>query len=194
MSEATLARRPALVLADLLPGTAVRDLLLVGGAAVFVGALAQISVHLPGTPVPMTGQTLGVVVAGAALGWRRAGLAMALYLAAGLAGVPWFSGHASGYAGASFGYVLGFIPAAAMCGYLAQRQADRSVLRALPAMVTGGIVIYAFGLAWLAADLHLGASAAIRAGLVPFLAGDAIKTVLAALLLPGAWRLAGHRV
>ena len=107
---------------------AVRDVLLVAGAAAFVGALAQISIHLSFTPVPITGQTLGVLLAGTALGWRRAAAAMALYAIAGVAGVPWFAGHASGYVGASFGYIVGFFFAATACGYLAERGADRSVL------------------------------------------------------------------
>lgn len=187
------ARRPPLVLADLLPGALVRDALLVVAAAGFVGVLAQFSVHLPGTPVPVTGQTLGVLLAGTALGWHRAGAALVLYAVAGVAGVPWFAGHASGYAGASFGYVLGFVAAAVVCGYLAQRGADRSVVKSLPAMLAGEIVIYAFGLTWLALDLHLGATATLAEGLVPFLAGDLIKAAIAAGLLPAAWRLARGR-
>ncbi len=194
MSDAAvLRRRPPLVLADLLPGALARDALLVAGAAGFVGLLAQISIHLPFTPVPITGQTLGVLLAGAALGWRRAGAALLLYMVAGLAGVPWFADHSSGYASASFGYVIGFLAAAILCGYLAERGADRSVLRSVPAMIAAEVVIYAFGLTWLAIDLHLGASATIAEGLTPFLAGDAIKAALAAGLLPAAWWLAGHR-
>jgi biotin transport system substrate-specific component len=194
MSDAAvLRRRPPLVLADLLPGALARDALLVAGAAGFVGLLAQISIHLPFTPVPITGQTLGVLLAGAALGWRRAGAALLLYMVAGLAGVPWFADHSSGYASASFGYVIGFLAAAILCGYLAERGADRSVLRSVPAMIAAEVVIYAFGLTWLAIDLHLGASATIAEGLTPFLAGDAIKAAIAAGLLPAAWWLAGHR-
>ncbi len=194
MSQSVALRRPRpLVLADLLPGTVVRDVLLVVGAACFVGALAQISIHLSFTPVPITGQTLGVLLAGAALGWRRGAAAMALYAVAGVAGVPWFADHTSGYAGASFGYVIGFFLAAALCGRLAERGADRSVLSALPAMLAGEVVIYAAGLTWLAVYAHLGPSATIAEGLTPFLAGDAIKALLAACLLPAAWRLAGRR-
>ena len=187
--------RPArpLVLADLLPGTLARDVALVVGAAGFVGALAQISLPLAFTPVPVTGQTLGVLLAGTALGWRRAAAAMALYAMAGVAGVPWFAGHHSGWAGASFGYVIGFFLAAVACGYLAQRGADRSVLRALPAMLAGEVLIYAAGLTWLALDAHLSAGAAISEGLTPFLIGDAVKAALAAGLLPAAWSLAGRR-
>jgi biotin transport system substrate-specific component len=194
MSDAAaLRRRPPLVLADLLPGTLARDALLVVGAAGFIGLLAQISIHLSFTPVPITGQTLGVLLAGTALGWRRAGAALLLYAVAGVAGVPWFADHTSGYAGASFGYIIGFFAAAVLCGYLAERGADRSVLRSVPAMLAAEVVIYAFGLTWLAIDLHLGASATIADGLTPFLAGDAIKAALAAGLLPAAWWLAGRR-
>ena len=194
MSDAAaLRRRPPLVLADLLPGTLVRDVLLVAGAAGFIGLLAQISIHLSFTPVPITGQTLGVLLAGTALGWRRAGAALLLYAVAGVAGVPWFADHTSGYASASFGYIIGFFAAAVLCGYLAERGADRSVLRSVPAMLAAEVVIYAFGLTWLAIDLHLGASATIADGLTPFLAGDAIKAALAAGLLPAAWWLAGRR-
>jgi biotin transport system substrate-specific component len=189
---AALRRRSPLVLADLLPGALARDGLLVMGAAGFIGLLAQIAIHLSFTPVPVTGQTLGVLLAGTALGWRRAGAALLLYAVAGVAGVPWFADHSSGYASASFGYIIGFLAAAVLCGYLAERGADRSVLRSVPAMLAAEVIIYAFGLTWLAIDLHLGASAAIADGLTPFLAGDAIKAALAAGLLPAAWWLAGR--
>jgi biotin transport system substrate-specific component len=193
MSQSETLRRPRpLVLADLLPGTILRDVLLVVGAAGFVGALAQVSI-LSLTPVPITGQTLGVLLAGAALGWRRAAASMALYAIAGIAGVPWFAGHASGYVGASFGYIVGFFLAAAVCGYLAQRGADRSILRSLPAMLAAELVIYAVGLTWLALYLHLGAGATISEGLTPFIVGDIVKAAIAAGLLPAAWALAGRR-
>ena len=168
-------------------------MLLVVGAAGFVGPLAQISIHLSFTPVPITGQTLGVLLAGTALGWRRAAAAMALYAVAGVAGVPWFAGHSSGYASASFGYIVGFFFAAVACGYLAERGADRSILKSVPAMLAGEILIYVFGCAWLAIDLHLGASATLADGFTPFVIGDAIKAAIAAGLLPVAWKLAGRR-
>ena len=168
-----------------------RDVALVVGAAAVVGLLAQISIHLSFTPVPITGQTRGVLLAGTALGWLRG--ALALYAAAGVVGVPWFADHSHGYASASFGYIIGFFLAAALCGYLAGRGADRSVLRSAPAMVAGEVVIYAVGLIWLALDLHLSASATISDGLTPFLAGDAIKAAIAAGLLPAAWALGGRR-
>ncbi len=188
-STVTLPRNKPLVLADLLPGTLVRDVLLVVGAAGFVGVLAQISIHLSFTPVPITGQTLGVLLAGTALGWKRGTAAMVLYGIAGLAGVPWFAGHSSGYVGASFGYIIGFVLCAALCGYLAERGADRAVLKSVPAMVAGEIVMYGAGVLWLGVYLHIGLAKAIALGLTPFLAGDAIKAAIAAVLLPGAWRL-----
>lgn len=199
MSAVAIERPRALVLGDLIAlgrgrtAQIVRDVLLVAGAAGFVGALAQISVHLSFTPVPITGQTLGVLLAGTALGWRRAAAAMALYAIAGVAGLPWFAGGTSGYVGASFGYVVGFFFAATACGYLASRGADRSVLRSVPAMIVGEIIIYAFGLTWLALDQHLGAGATLADGFTPFVAGDAIKAAIAAGLLPAAWKLAGRR-
>jgi biotin transport system substrate-specific component len=182
-----------LVLADILPGTLVRDTLLVVGAAGFVGLLAQVSIPLSFTPVPITGQTLGVLLAGTALGWKRGLAAMALYALAGVAGVPWFAGHSSGYVGASFGYIVGFALCAALCGWLAERRADRSLLRSVPAMVAGEIVMYTAGVVWLGISLHVGAGQAIALGLTPFLIGDAIKAGIAAALLPAAWRLAGRR-
>ena len=189
----TLPRRRPLVIADLLPGSLVRDALVVVGAAGLVGVLAQLSLHLSFTPVPITGQTLGVLLAGTALGWRRGSAALALYAVAGVAGVPWFADHASGYVGASFGYVVGFVLCAALCGWLAERGADRSVLKSVPAMVAGELVMYGVGVLWLALDLHVGPARAIALGLTPFLVGDAVKAAVAALLLPGAWKLVGSR-
>ncbi len=194
-----LPRPRGLVLADLIAGNRSRvarlawDAVLVVGAAAFVGALAQISIKLSFTPVPITGQTLGVLLAGTALGFRRAAASMALYAVAGLAGVPWFAGHEHGYVGASFGYIVGFFFAAAVCGFLAQRGADRSVLRSIPAMIAGEIVIYLIGVTWLAIDLHVGAATALHLGFTPFIIGDSIKAAIAAGLLPAAWWLAGHR-
>ncbi len=193
MSSIAVARPRPLVLGDLIAASrgrsarAIRDVLLVVGAAGFVGALAQVSIHLSFTPVPITGQTLGVLLAGTALGWRRAAAALALYAIAGVAGLPWFAGGTAGYASASFGYIVGFFFAATACGYLAGRGADRSVLKSVPAMVAAEVIIYAFGLTWLALDLHLGAAATLSEGLTPFLAGDAIKAAIAAGLLPLVW-------
>jgi biotin transport system substrate-specific component len=186
---AAVPARPDTVLADLIPGALVRDLLLVAAGAGLVGLAAQLVVHLPGTPVPVTGQTLAVLLTGAALGWRRAFAALALYLVAGVVGVPWFAGHTSGAAGASFGYVIGFAVAAPIVGALARRGGDRTPVRTFASMVVGNAVIYLFGVTYLAADLHVGAGTAVHLGLRPYLVGDAVKAVVAAALLPATWKL-----
>jgi biotin transport system substrate-specific component len=167
----------------------VADTLLVVGAAGLVGLLAQISIHLSFTPVPITGQTLGVLLVGSALGWRRAGLSMSLYLVAGLAGVPWFAGHTSGYVGAMFGYLLGFIAAGMLLGWLASKGTDRNIIRAAISVVLAEVVLYAIALPWLAADLHVSLVKAFSLGMWPFVAGDLIKAALAGVALPSAWRL-----
>ncbi|MCL4423394.1 MAG: biotin transporter BioY [Actinobacteria bacterium] len=190
---AVLKHQEPVVLADLVPGSLLRDIALVVGAAGLVGALAQLSIHLSFTPVPITGQTLGVLIVGTTLGWRRALAAMSLYAVAGLAGVPWFAGHTSGYVGASFGYVVGFIASAALCGYLAERRADRTWKTSAPAMVAGEAVMYTIGVAWLAVSMHVGIARALALGFTPFIIGDAIKALLAASLLPVAWKLVGSR-
>jgi biotin transporter BioY len=182
-----------LVLADLLPGELARDVLLVLGGAGFVGLMAQISVPLPWTPVPLTGQTLAVLCTGAALGPYRALAALGLYLAAGVAGLPWFADGKSGWGGPSFGYILGFVAAAAIVGALAERGADRTPIRAVPAMLLGTLIIYAVGVPWLMSNIDVSLGKAIDLGVRPFVGGDLIKVGLAAGLLPAAWRLAGPR-
>lgn len=181
------------VLGDTLPGERVRDVLLVIAGAALVGLLAQITVHLSYTPVPITGQTLGVLLVGTALGLRRGMAALVLYTVAGLLGVHWFAQGGYGYVGANFGYIIGFVASAAACGYLAERRADRRVLSAVPAMVAGEVIMYVIGVAWLAVDLHLSVGTAISEGFIPFWIADAVKCAFAAGLLPSAWRLAGKR-
>jgi biotin transport system substrate-specific component len=182
-----------LVLADLLPGELARDIVLVLGGAAFVGALAQVIVPLPWTPVPLTGQTLAVLCVGAALGPARALASMGLYLAAGVAGMPWFAEGASGWGGPSFGYILGFLLAAAIVGALAARGADRTPIKAVPAMLLGTVIIYACGVPWLMSSLDVSFATAFDLGVQPFIGGDLIKVALAAGLLPAAWRLADRR-
>ena len=179
-----------LVLADLLPQSLLTNALLVVLGAAFVGLLAQLSFHLSWTPVPITGQTLGVLVAGSALGAKRGSVSMALYWVAGMIGMPWYSNHAHGWTaatGATMGYLVGFIVAAGVCGWIAARGEDRSFLSAAGSMVVGNAIIYVFGVAWLAHFLHVGLSKAITLGLTPFLIGDAIKVLVAAAILPAAW-------
>ncbi|MFI6508503.1 biotin transporter BioY [Streptosporangium sp. NPDC050855] len=191
MANASSMARPA-VLSDLIPGSRVRDAALVVGGAALTGLAAQLSFPLPGSPVPVSGQTFAVVLVGAALGMNRAVLSMLLYLMAGVAGVPWFADGASGFGGASFGYVIGFIAAAAVVGRLAERGGDRTVARTVGTMVLGNLVIYAFGLPVLIAVAQVDLVKGLALGVLPFLLGDALKIAVAAGLLPAAWRLARH--
>lgn len=191
MATAHAAQRRPAVLGDLLPGALVRDAALVIGAAAFVGVFAQIAVPLPGTPVPVTGQTFAVLLSGAALGFGRAGLAMLVYLLAGMAGVPWFTEGASGTAMPSLGYIIGFVVAAAAVGALARRGGDRTPLRTAATMLAGTLIIYAVGVPYLMAALNVDLGRAIELGVTPFLVGDALKVLLAAGLLPVAWKLTG---
>ncbi|MGH3732059.1 MAG: biotin transporter BioY [Acidimicrobiales bacterium] len=181
--------QPRQVLADLVPRSVLAEITLIVGAAALVGALAQISIHLSFTPVPITGQTLGVMLAGTALGWRRAGAAMTLYLLAGIAGVPWFAGHASGYVGASFGYLIGFVVAGAVLGGVASRGADRNIPMAFVAMAVGDAIVFLVGVTWLKFDLHVSVATAISLGFTPFLWGELIKSGVAGVALPSSWRL-----
>lgn len=181
-------RRP-LVLADLVPGARVRDVLLVVGGAALTGLLAQISIPVAGSPVPVTGQTLGALTVGAALGWRRGAASLALYLVAGMVGVPWYAGGASGLGIPSLGYVIGFVLAAGLVGALASRGGDRSPLATIGTMVLGNLVIYAVGLPYLAASLGIDLGAAFDIGMKNYLLGDGLKILLAAGCLPAVWRL-----
>jgi biotin transport system substrate-specific component len=187
-SAATTASADRRVLADLVPGGLVRDVLLVSGAAVLTGLAAQVSIPL--WPVPVTLQTLTVLLAGAALGPLRGGLSMGLYLVVGAAGVPWFAEQNSGLGFVTLGYVIGFVLAATLVGWLARRGADRTFRGTIGAMVAGNLVIYAVGVPYLAWALGIDLAEAIRLGALPFLVGDALKILIAAGLLPAAWRLA----
>ena len=180
---------PRRVLADAVASSTLADAVLVVSGAALVGLLAQVTIHLGFTPVPITGQTLGVLLVGTALGWRRASLAMGLYVAAGVLGVPWFAGHSSGVPMATFGYLLGFVVASAALGWLASRGADRTVARAVTSMVVGEVIIFAIAVPWLAFSLHVGLATAISLGLTPFITGEVIKAALAGVALPATWRL-----
>ncbi|EKX60519.1 biotin transporter BioY [Streptomyces ipomoeae] len=188
MSTAVAPARTGQVLADLLPASRVRDVALVAGGAALTGLAAQISVPVPGSPVPVTGQTFAALLVGTALGAGRGVAALVLYALAGLAGVPWFAGGTSGV-GVSFGYILGMILASAAVGALARRGADRSMLRMAGTMLVGEAIIYAVGVPYLAATADISLSAAVALGLTPFLIGDALKAALAMGLLPTAWKL-----
>ncbi|WP_327236635.1 biotin transporter BioY [Streptomyces sp. NBC_01317] len=195
MSTAAPAPRTGVVLADLLPAhrARARDLALVVGGAVLTGVAAQLSVPVPGSPVPVTGQTFAALLIGVSLGARRGFLSLALYALLGMAGLPWFSEGASGVSFPTLGYVLGMLLAATVVGALARRGGDRSVVRTAGTMVLGSAIIYAVGVPYLAVSADMSLSAAVSAGLVPFLLGDALKAALAMGALPAAWKLAGRR-
>lgn len=166
------------------------DSVLVVAGSVLMALSAQLTFYLPFTPVPVTGQTFGVLLLGAALGSRRGAAAMAVYLAEGAVGLPVFSGGACclpWLVGPTAGYLWSYPLAAFVVGALAERGWDRHPFRAGMAMVAGNVVIYTIGLPWLAA--HVGTPRVLEAGLLPFIPGDMIKIVLAALALPGAWAL-----
>jgi biotin transport system substrate-specific component len=155
-----------------------------------VAIFAQISIPLPFTPVPITGQTFAVLLVGAALGSKRGMASMILYVVEGTLGLPFFAGGASGIhvlLGATAGYLVGFVAASYVIGKFAERGLERTVRTSLIPFAAGTLIIYLFGVAWLA--IMLGSlSAAITAGLLPFLIGDAVKWIAAAVALPAAWR------
>ncbi|WP_405613852.1 biotin transporter BioY [Streptomyces sp. NBC_00076] len=188
MSTAVAPNRTGQVLADLLPVSRVREVALVVGGAALTGLAAQIAVPVPGSPVPVTGQTFAALLVGTTLGVSRGMSALVLYALAGLAGVPWFSNGTSGVS-VAFGYIVGMILASAAVGALARRGADRSTLRMAGTMLVGEAIIYAVGVPYLAYAADLSASAAIAAGLTPFLIGDAVKAALAMGVMPTAWKL-----
>lgn len=166
------------------------ELLLLVGATLVIALSAQVSIHLWFTPVPITGQTFAVLLVGTLLGSKRGAAALLTYLAEGLAGMPVFANGTSGWAilsGPTGGYLVGFVAAAFVTGWLAERGWDRRVWTTALAMLMGNIVIYACGLMWLAK--FVGAANVLEAGLTPFLTGDALKIALAAGLLPGGWKL-----
>lgn len=197
MSSAALpAPHAGAVLADLLPATRVRDVALVTGGVLAMALMAQVSVPVPGSPVPITGQTLGLVLVAAALGPVRAVAVMGLYVLSALVGLPFYSEASGGYeavVGATGGYVLGFVPAAYLVGLAARHGADRRFLRALPLFVAGQLVVFAVGVPWLALTTGMSASAAVAAGFTPFLLGGLVKAAVAGAALPGLWRLVGRR-
>jgi biotin transport system substrate-specific component len=182
----------------------VRHVILVIAGALAIALTANVAVTIPGTPVPVTAQTFGVLVVGGALGFRRGVLAAVLYLVLGLVGLPVYAGHASGIGtfgslagGLSLaptgGYLVGFVVAAAIVGRFAEFGWDRTVGGALAAFAIGTAAIYAIGVPWLAIALGVSLRRAVDLGLLPFLLGDGLKIVVAAGLLPAAWWVVSRR-
>lgn len=177
--------------------TVYRVLLAFAGSWLVAG-LAQLELRLPFTPVPVTGQTFGVLLVGASLGVGLGAVSMALYLAQGALGLPFFSG---GEAGASLlglasvtgGYLWGFLASAATVGWLAGRGWDRSLRSSIGAMFLGEVALYLVAIPWLMQALDVSLGRALELGLAPFVVGDTLKLLLAAGLLPAGWRLAKKR-
>jgi biotin transport system substrate-specific component len=191
VSSSAVLSRP--VLADAIPGARVRDVLLVIAGALLTAACAQVSIHVPGSPVPVTGQTFAVVLAGASLGSVRGGLSQLLYLGLGLV-APVYAGGTQGSGvlfGASGGYIFGFVLAGFVIGAIAQHGGDRRVVSAFAAFALGQLIIFGIGVPWLKVSASLSWGNAIHEGFTIFILGGVIKAALAGLLTPSAWRLLG---
>lgn len=194
-------------------GGYIRDAVLVVGFAILLAICAQIAIKLPGTMVPITGQTFGVLLAGGALGSRRGPISMLLYMLVGMIGVgvfapntaevigeveknsfgfhlifPWAGSSNFVWSIPTGGYIVGFIFASYLIGKLAEKGWDRKA-KIILSMLMGNVIVYVFGLPWLMYDQSLTLGDTLLYGLWPFIPGDALKLVLASLALPGAWAL-----
>lgn len=186
-------------------GSRTRHLALIVLGALLMVLGANFVVPIPGSPVPVTGQTLSVLLVGASLGFRRGLGASCLYLVLGVIGLPVFADHRAGPAviasfgsgqlvlGATGGYLIGFVVASALVGILAEAGWDRHLGGSIAAMAIGNAVVYAIGLPWLALATHASPARTVELGLTPFLVGDLSKLAIAALLLPGGWWIVRRR-
>ena len=170
------------------------DILLVMLGAAAITLSAYVRIPLPFTPVPLTGQTFAVLMLGALLGSRRGCLAVLAYITEGVAGLPVFAVGAGSAAllGPTGGYLFGFIPAAYITGRLAEKGWDRRIGTTVLAMIFGNLAIYTFGLLWLCFLTGFGMKV-LTLGLYPFIIGDLVKIILAAILLPVGWKILGYR-
>ena len=187
-----VSRKPTIV-DSFISRSLAADILLIASGAVLTAAAAQLTI--PMWPVPITGQTFAVLLTGAALGTARGALSMVLYVLLGAVGLPVFAGAKAGIAmGPTLGYLAGFIAAAAIVGFFAERKIGRTPFAVAIGFIAGNAAIYVFGLPWL--SYFLGSvgypndlAATFAVGLNPFIVGDAVKIALASALLPGAWSL-----
>ena len=174
----------------------VRHLALILAGTILIALAAQVSIPVPGSPVPITGQTFAVLLSAGALGFRRGIAATLLYLVLGIVGLPVFAHGSHGteiILGATGGYLVGFVLAAAVVGRLAELGWDRNLVGAIGAMLIGSALIYAVGVPWLMAVAHFDLATALDKGTIPYLIGDAIKLALAAAAFPVAWWVVGRR-
>lgn len=175
--------------------TAVTHALFILGGTAFIAAMAQVAIPVPGSPVPVTGQTLAVLLVGTTYGARLGLATFATYLFAGVAGAPLFAPSATApnhgldrLVGATGGYLVGMLVASALLGYLADRRADQRFTTSYPALLAGTLTIFAFGLTWLHYSLDLSWAKTISVGLTPFIFGEALKIAITATSLPLIWK------
>jgi biotin transport system substrate-specific component len=172
--------------------TALTHATFIVGGTFFIAALAQIAIPVPGSPVPVTGQTLAVYLIGTTYGARLGFATFSTYLLAGIAGAPVFAPAATqGLArltGATGGYLIGMLIAVLVLGALADRKADQKFKTSFPALIFGSVIVFAFGLIWLNVSLNLTWAQTISAGLTPFIFGEVIKIAITATSLPLIWR------
>jgi len=176
--------------------TAVSGVGLVLGGTLFLGAMAQISLPVPGSPVPITGQTLGALLLGTAYGASLGFSTFAFYIAAGIAGAPLFAGHSAGIerlSGATGGYLVGMLVASWVTGALAGRKWDQKISTVVPTMLIGTTIIFTFGLLWLQHSTGQSWSWTFEKGLQPFVVGEVIKIAIASTALPTVWRFVSKR-
>jgi biotin transport system substrate-specific component len=175
--------------------SALTQVLFVAAGVAFISLLAQIAIPVPGSPVPVTGQTLAVLLIGTTYGARLGVLTFATYLRAGIAGAPIFAPSATSanhgidrLIGATGGYLVGMLIASLVLGYLADRKADQKFRTSFPALLLGDAIIFTLGLLWLQQTLDLSWSKTIAAGFTPFILGEALKIAITATSLPLVWR------
>jgi biotin transport system substrate-specific component len=171
--------------------SAITKALLITGGAIFLGALAQIAIPVPGSPVPVTGQTLGVLLLATAYGANMGAATFALYLAIGFAGAPVFAGHGHGIerlVGPTGGYLVGMLISSWVLGALAGRKWDQKLFSAISTMLIGDLIIFSFGLIWLHQYTGKDWAWTFSAGLTPFIFGEVLKIAIAGTSLPTVWK------
>lgn len=187
---------PSVLASRVLPRSKVVAVITVVGFALLTAVAAQWVIPLPFTPIPITGQTFAVLLSGAALGMRLGAASQALYLVMGIVGMPVYAGGGAGidtFRGASAGYLVGFIAAAAAVGKFAEHRQDRNVGTTVSTFLAGSAIIYAFGVAGLMVNANMDINTAIINGVAPFVFGDVLKAAAAGVLLPATWRIIGER-
>ena len=177
--------------------SALTHALFIVGVTAFIAAMAQVSLPVPGSPVPVTGQTLAVLLVGTTYGARLGVATFSTYLLAGIAGAPIFAGGTYGIdrvLGATGGYLFGMLLASAVLGFLAERRADQKFSTSFPALLLGNLIIFSFGLTWLHFSLDLTWAKTFSMGLTPFILGEALKIAIVATSLPLIWRKISERI